>query len=182
MKLPVIALSLVIFWIFAGYYGLAVVDKKFDLKGKVLAEKIEITPTTQITPTETIAPSPTLTPSPTHTPAPLPTKIPIPTSNPQPKVTSQEIHALMERFAGQYGVDVNILRHIAICESGFRENAVNGPYAGLFQFAKITWKNARLEFGEDPDPDLRFNAEEAVQTASYLVAKGRRGIWPNCNP
>lgn len=88
----------------------------------------------------------------------------------------------IERFAGQYGVDPNVLRHVAVCESGFRADAINGPYAGLFQFNVNTWKNNRKLMGEDTNLDLRFNAEEATQTAAYLMSIGKRGIWPNCYP
>ena len=76
----------------------------------------------------------------------------------------------------------NVMRHLAICESGFRADAVNGPYVGLFQFGPTTWQNIRAEIGENPDPDLRADAEEAIQTAAYALARGKLGIWPNCQP
>ena len=66
------------------------------------------------------------------------------------------------------------MRCVAICESGFRSNAVNGPYKGLYQFGPFTWRNIRIEIGEDPDPDLRFSAEESAQTAAYAVLQGKR--------
>ena len=113
---------------------------------------------------------------PTNTPTPTPTHIP------QPVVSSEEIHKLMERFAGQYGVDVNVLRHIATCESGFNPSAVNSGYVGLYQFNKTAWINNRRLMGEDQNPDLRFNAEESVQTAAYLISNGKRSLWPNCYP
>ena len=36
--------------------------------------------------------------------------------------------------------------------------------------------------GEDPDISLRYNAEEAVQTAAYNLSINNAGIWPNCAP
>jgi hypothetical protein len=93
----------------------------------------------------------------------------------------QEV-GFIESFAGQYAVSPHILRHIATCESGFNPSAIQGKYVGLFQFAANTWKNYRLKIGEDPDPDLRFNAEEAVQTAAFALSRGNTGIWPNCAP
>jgi soluble lytic murein transglycosylase-like protein len=61
--------------------------------------------------------------------------------------------------------------------------ASHAGYGGLFQFGSITWKNIRKEIGEDPNPDLRFNAEEAVQTAAYAISKGKKSsFWPNCYP
>lgn len=131
------------------------------------------TPTVTATPTNTPTPKPTITPTPTKTPKPLPTATP---------VSSQEVNSFIERFASQYGVDPNVVRHVALCESGFRSNAVHGIYVGLFQFGPTTWKNIRVEFGEDTNPDLRLSAEESVQTATYAISKGKGGIWPNCLP
>ncbi|KKR10991.1 MAG: hypothetical protein UT39_C0012G0013 [Candidatus Woesebacteria bacterium GW2011_GWA1_39_21] len=137
-------------------------------------------------PTSTEAPKPSPIESPTTTPPPsptaIPTKIPTTTPIPQPKVSSEEIQGFMERFSGQYGIDVNVLRYVAVCESGFNPSAINGPYAGLFQFNTSTWKNNRLPMGEDPNPDLRLNAEEATQTAAYLISIGKFYLWPNCYP
>ena len=107
---------------------------------------------------------------------------PTPTPIPQPEFSGEEIHKFIERFSAQYSCDPNVLRHIAVCESGFRADAVNGPYVGLFQFATVTWKSHRNLMGEDGNPDLRFNAEEAVQTAAYVVSQGKGYIWPNCYP
>ncbi|MBI1864121.1 transglycosylase SLT domain-containing protein [Candidatus Woesebacteria bacterium] len=147
---------------------------KTQKSNEVLSEKTEISPSPTITPTET--PNPTTTPKPTRTPTPTPTRIPV------PKFTSQEINSFIERFAGQYNIDPNILRHIAICESGFNPEAVNGPYIGLYQFVTVTWKKYRQEMGEKVDYNLRFNAKEATQTAAYALSKNRAYIWPNCVP
>jgi hypothetical protein len=129
--------------------------------------------------------SPTDSPSPVPTPLPFPTpvqtKTPTPVFTPSP-VSSQEINGFIDRFAGQYGVDPNVIRHLAICESGFRPNAVNGDYVGLFQFGPITWKNIRAEIGEDTNINLRYSAEESTQTAAYALSKGKGKIWPNCVP
>lgn len=139
------------------------------------------TPVTTITPTPTMTPSssPSLSPTPSSTATPTITPKPLPTATP---VSSQEVNGFIERFSAQYGVDPNVVRHVAICESGFRSNAVQGIYVGLFQFGPTTWKNIRVEFGEDPNPSLRFSAEESVQTAAYAISKGKGGIWPNCLP
>jgi len=138
----------------------------------------------------------TLTISPSATPSALPiasvsaevvmlspTKIPTPKPIATPSMTSfEEVSGFVDRFSGQYGVDPNVIRHLAICESGFRSNATNGPYVGLFQFGSITWQNFRKEMGEDPNPELRYSAEESVQTAAYALSKGKGKIWPNCMP
>lgn len=131
-----------------------------------------------------VMPKPTPTPSPTPRPTPSPTPIPTSTPTPAPLVTftPEQIHGFIERFAAQYGVNPNVLRHIAVCESGFNPLAYNVGYAGLYQFGPTTWAKFRRQIGEDANLDLRFNAEEAVQTAAYALSVERGGIWPNCLP
>jgi hypothetical protein len=146
---------------------------KGGTKENVLAEA-----TVVVTP----APTPTEIPTPTPTITPKPTPVKTPTPIPQPTVSSQQINEFIERFASQYGVDPNVIRYIALCESGFNPKASHVGYAGLFQFGSITWKNIRKEIGEDNNPDLRYNAEEAVQTVVYAISKGKRALWPNCYP
>lgn len=163
-----------------GYFGMGLFDKNIKKDNLVLSQTHEDVEEPTVTPTP--VPSPTIVVLPTLTPTPVPTKIPKPTTIPQPKFSPEEIHAFIERFAAQYSVDPNVLRHIAVCESGFNPSVVNGPYAGLFQFSGITWKNNRLTMGEDTNTDLRFNAEEAIQTAADLISRGRKEIWPNCYP
>jgi hypothetical protein len=151
-----------------------------EAKSNVLSENIEVsTPTPTPTPMETSTPTPM--PTKTPKPTPLPTKTPTPVPTPSP-ASPAEINGLIDRFAGQYSIDPNVLRHMALCESGFNSSAVNGPYVGLFQFNTTTWKNIRKEMNEDTEVNLRFSAEESVQTAAYAFSKGKTGIWPNCNP
>jgi hypothetical protein len=163
-----------------GYNAMAWIDKNIIGRNSVLSMEVD-----QDVATSEISPTPTVvvpTEQPTSTPTPLPTKVPTPTAIPQPKFSSEEIQGFIERFAAQYAVDANVLRHLAVCESGFNAEAVNGAYAGLFQFAQTSWRTNRAIMGEDPNPDLRFNAEEATQTAAYMVSQGRGAIWPNCYP
>jgi len=148
---------------------------------KAHQQKAITTPTPKSTPTPSPSPTPKPTPKPTPTPKP-PTPVPTPTAIPQPIFSSQQINGFIDRFAGQYAVDPNVLRHIAVCESGFDPLVENSGYAGLFQFGPTTWANIRKEIGEGISPDLRFNAEEAVQTAAYALSQGKKGIWPNCMP
>jgi len=145
---------------------------------------------------QTVTPIPTMTPSssPPNTPTPKPTKkptntpiltkspVPSPTVLPQPQYSSEQIYEFYNRFGGQYAVSPDILRHIADCESGFNSQSVNGQYAGLFQFHANTWSRYRTKMGEDPDPAFRLNAEEAVQTAAYILQINEAYIWPNCMP
>ncbi len=89
---------------------------------------------------------------------------------------------MIEKYSREKGVDPNKIRHIAICESGFNPAAKNYIYGGLFQFAPATWKSYRKLMGENPEPYLMFDAQEAVKTAVYLVAAGKTYLWPNCIP
>lgn len=133
------------------------------------------TPSAMMITEETVA---TSTTTPTKKPTPTPTKAaPTPTAS-----LSVEVSGFVDRFSAQYGVDPNVIRHVAICESGYRSNATNGPYVGLFQFGAATWENIRKEMGEETAPDLRYSAEESIQTAAYVLSRNKGGIWPNCMP
>lgn len=146
---------------------------------EILSPQFEIiTPT----PSPTTEPTNTPTPTPKPKPQPTPTLKPTPTPISQTKVSSEQINSLIERFASQYGVDPSVLRSIAVCESGFNPLATNLNYAGLYQFTPTTWTKYRGQLGEDTNPDLRFNAEEAVQTAAYVLSLSQTSIWPSCMP
>ena len=124
----------------------------------------------------------TPTPKPTSTPTPTITPTPTPLVLPPPPATLEQIHALIERFATQYAVGPDVLRYIAVCESGFNPLAVNGLYVGLYQFSSSAWIKNRKLIGEDANPALRYSAEESVQTDAYIISVGRSSLWPNCQP
>lgn len=125
-----------------------------------------------------------LTPSPLPTPTPISTpkltKRPTPTPVPGPTYSSQEINGFIDSFSGQFGVDPNFLRHIALCESDFDPFAVQASYVGLFQFGPVTWQNLRQVMNKDSNIDLRNNARESVETAAYALSNGKRSLWPKC--
>jgi len=156
----------------------AVLGRNLFGHGQVLSWVIEGTPT----PIPTMTPTPTPTPMPTPTVTPRPTRVPTPTPVPQPQFTSQQIYEFTNQYAGQYGISPDILRYIAVCESGFNPSARYHIYAGLYQFDAATWKRFRALMGEDPHPDLRYNAQAAVKTAAYLLSQNRAYLWPNCVP
>jgi len=168
-----------------GCFGMLFLLENFSTKKDTLSQQSEIP---ALTPSPTLAPTPT--PEPTNTPTPTlklkptPTAIPTPTLTPiiQPSVSSEQINGFIEKFAGQYGVDPSVLRSIAVCESGFNPLATNLVYAGLYQFTPTTWIKYRELLGEDTNPDLRFNVEEAVQTAAFVLSLGQTFIWPSCVP
>ena len=129
-------------------------------------------------PTPEEVPTPTFTPAPTPTPTPIPT----PTPTPFPAASSAQINAFIDQYAAHFSVDPNVLRHLALCESTFNPLAEKLDYAGLYQFDQRTWRVYREMLSQDTDPDLRFNAEQAVLTAAYVLSIGRGGIWPSCLP
>ena len=121
------------------------------------------------TPTPTLAPTST----PTPTPTPTPTIMPIP--------EPYDAISLVLKYAGEYGVDDNILFTIGQCESGFNTTSVNGPYGGIYQFHYLTWASIRNLMGLDPNSELRFNPEESIRTAAFKVSKDGAGAWPACS-
>lgn len=167
------------------FVGSRLVSRPISPPGHVLALQISVTP---ILPAEALSPTkgeggqPTPTSTPIPTPRPRPTATPSPTPIPVPKYSSEQIYHLIDQYAGEYHVDPNVLRHIAICETGFNPSAKNHIYAGLFQYDAPTWKAFRKLQGLDPDPDLRYNAQEAVRTTAYLLSQNRAYLWPNCTP
>lgn len=162
--------------------------------GKFTNESLNITQTDpQLTITATPTPAPSQSSSPTiPTPEntrdeatrPTTTSILIPT--PTPTVPLQYTSpvtgydGMIETYGAQYRVDANILKKIASCESGFNPNALNGPYGGMYQFAAQTWINTRSQMGRDTNPDLRFDAKEAIMTAAFKISRDGTGAWANC--
>lgn len=95
--------------------------------------------------------------------------------------TPDEVRLTIEKYANEYGVNKEIMLIIAKCESGFKANATNGSFGGIYQFLTTTWVSNRKAMGLDPDPNLRFNADEAVKTAAFKMAKDGFGAWPACS-
>lgn len=137
------------------------------------------TPTPTLKPVITQKPTPSPTPMQTQTPEPTSTVVPSPTATPD-VWSPPDLEPIFARFAGQYGIDKNLIERIANCESHFNSNAKNGDYLGMFQFSTSTWINMRNEIGFDSNPDLRLNSEESIRTAAYLVSKRGSDPWPSC--
>lgn len=143
----------------------------------VISTHPEFTITPSLVPTNTPHVIPTLVPTPTI----IPTKIPTDTPEP-PRYSSEEIYMYMDQLSLENGLNPHVIRHIAVCESGFRQDAVNGPNSGLFQFTSSTWQTYRNQMRENSDPDLRLDAMESIKTAIYMISIGGTGHWPNCIP
>lgn len=90
--------------------------------------------------------------------------------------------ALFTKYAQEYKVDREQLKRIAVCESKLNINALNKAhgYGGLYQFSVATWKSYRKMISQDVNPDLRFDPEEAIETAAWMLSTGRATAWPNC--
>lgn len=139
------------------------------------------------TPTETpgVEPTETLTPTPTETLSPTPTisLTPTPTPTTKPITAPTHLEPLFQKYAAQYGADSNLLKKIADCESHFNNNAIalDGLYVGMYQFSSSSWISMRNQMGLDTNPDLRYGAEESIQTAAYALSKGKASMWPTCS-
>lgn len=172
-KSLIIALTIILLFNFLFSYTLS--SKAAELSNKIKKQESPVKISTiTLTPTPTTTPSPTLTPTPTITLTPSPTPIPI-------IIAPKELDDLFVKYGNEYSVDKELLKRIANCESTLNINATAGDYAGLFQFSKQTWINTRLIMGADANIDLRFNAEESIKTAAFLISRGKTGIWPNCS-
>jgi hypothetical protein len=139
-------------------------------------------PTLTPTPTNTPTPTPTPTNTPTPSPTPLPTSTPTPTPDLPPPPAPAEIDGFFTRYSGEYGVEEDKLRKIAACESGYNATSHNTTYdyAGMFQFSRPTWQSTRMQMGADPNPDLRFDAEQSIRTAAFKISRGGEAAWPSC--
>lgn len=115
----------------------------------------------------------------------LPTVTPLPTEEPTPEPTNPpapELEAMFDKYSSEYGVDKELMKKIAKCESGFNTTSNNsGMYLGMFQFGSSTWVANRNRMGLDSNPDLRTNPEEAIRTAAYVISTRGTGAWPNCH-
>jgi len=85
-----------------------------------------------------------------------------------------------DEYSKQYGVDKEVMKKIAYCESGGHPGAANGEYGGMFQYSVSTWEATRRQMGADPNPDLRFGAKEAIETTAFKLSRGGERAWINC--
>ncbi len=99
----------------------------------------------------------------------------------QSKPGPADLDPLFTKYSQEYGVSKDLLVKIAACESGFNPGAQNGPYGGMFQFLASTWVSNRKAMGLDPNPNLRYNSEEAIRTAAFKISRDGAGAWPVCS-
>ena len=129
-----------------------------------------------IKPILTTSPIASVTASITLSPTASITATPIVEEVPENNYSSEDIQGFLKEYSDKYGLDIDNLRHVVVCESGFDPLATNSVYAGLFQFDERTWITYREMTNEDPDPKLRFDAKEAVKTGSYLISIGKTSL------
>lgn len=88
--------------------------------------------------------------------------------------------AWFNQYGSQFGVEPELLKKIAYCESHYNPGAQNGPYGGMYQYLDSTWQATRNLMGLDPDPDLRFDAEQSIMTSAFKIKAGGIRAWPVC--
>lgn len=159
-------------WLFVAYQGVNILG----IRNEPNSKQVEITATPSLAMISKYLDYTVIT----ETPIPSPT--PLPTATPKPKPLSvPELDSLFSKYSNHYSIDKNLLAKIAACESGFNSNAVNGVYAGIFQFSPSAWIITRNMMSMDPNPDLRHNAEESIKTAAFKLSVSGISFWPNCS-
>jgi soluble lytic murein transglycosylase-like protein len=157
-----------------------IINTKVDKQNTPAVLALEAAP--QNSPSSTLPPTPTETIAPTPKPTRIPTKKPSPTPSPTPvKITQAELENLFEKAASHYSIEKQKLRTLAYCESRFNPTATNGIYGGLYQFSSSTWKSTRIAMNQDPNPNLRFNPEAAINTAAFKISTSGLSAWPYCS-
>jgi len=154
-----------------------VVDDELEMASRAAEKKTE----KQVQATPTPIPSPTPEPRDELEPTPILSPEPTATPKPAPVVKApDDLEASFATHAATYGVDVDLLRRIANCESHFHSGSVNGIYGGMFQFSPSTWASTRRAMEMDENPDLRFDGEEAIRTAAFKIGHGGQSAWAAC--
>jgi hypothetical protein len=87
--------------------------------------------------------------------------------------SEQEILNFISKAAKKYGQSESAMVRVARCESVLDPCAVNrsGPYYGLFQFLKSTWKTT--PYG---DRDI-FDPEAQSLATAWMWKQGRKNEW-----
>lgn len=112
-----------------------------------------------------------------------------------PRHSEHQVRCWIRFGARYYGQDVDQALDTAECESGFEHDAKNGPYKGIFQFDRPTWKNAkptrmsrrrvvRTSANGDRKTTLvypkRVWPKYAALSAMWYWDQGEQSRWPVC--
>jgi hypothetical protein len=89
------------------------------------------------------------------------------------RYSEKEILAFIRKAAKKYGQSKKAMERVARCESVLDPCAVNrsGPYYGLYQFLKSTWKTTPYKNRSIWDPKA-----QALATA-WMWKQGRKNEW-----
>lgn len=89
------------------------------------------------------------------------------------RYSEQEILGFIRKAANKYNQSRSAMERVARCESNLDPCAVNrsGPYYGLFQFLKSTWKTT--PYG---NRDI-FDPEAQALAAAWMWKEGRKNEW-----
>ena len=87
--------------------------------------------------------------------------------------SEREILRYIEKAARKYGQSERAMVRVARCESNLNPCAVNrsGPYYGLFQFLKSTWRSTPYRDHDIYDPKAQALA------AAWMWKRGRKDEW-----
>jgi hypothetical protein len=87
--------------------------------------------------------------------------------------SEQQIIGFIKQAAKKYGQSEDVMIRVARCESTLNPCAVNpaGPYYGLFQYLKSTWKST--PYG---DRDI-FDPEAQALATGWMWKQGRKNEW-----
>ena len=87
--------------------------------------------------------------------------------------SERRIIRIIEEAADRYGQSRKAMVRVARCESNLDPCAVNraGPYYGLFQFLRSTWKTTPYR-----DEDI-FDPRANARAAAWMWKEGRRDEW-----
>ncbi len=87
--------------------------------------------------------------------------------------SEDEILGYIAEAAREYGQSERAMVRVAQCESTLNPCAVNqsGPYYGLFQFLKSTWRST--PYG---DRDI-FDPQAQARAAGWMWKQGRKNEW-----
>ena len=89
------------------------------------------------------------------------------------RYSEQEILGFIKKAAKKYNQSNKAMERVARCESNLDPCAVNrsGPYYGLFQFLKSTWKTTPYGNRDIYDPEAQALA------AAWMWKEGRKNEW-----
>ena len=87
--------------------------------------------------------------------------------------SEQEVLRFIAKAAKKYGQSKKVMERVARCESALDPCAVNrsGPYYGLFQFLKSTWKTTPYKNRSI------WDAEAQALATAWMWKEGRKNEW-----